>query len=150
MRGRCILNEEVCFIKEKIVKVNASIVQAMKDMATQNDSGKYRYCFHESEEAGMQEMLFVMPGLGYARPHMHESAAESHIILDGEGYCVIFDSQGIVIEAFKISKNDNFMYRIQKGMYHMVIPITKQIVIYEVRKGSLIRILTDMRNGHLK
>lgn len=108
----------------------------MKDMAAENLSGKFRYCFHENEKAAMQEMLFVVPDSGYARPHMHKETAESHIVVDGEGYCILFNAFGNIIDHFKVSKSDYFLYRIQKGIFHMVIPITKQLVIYEVREGK--------------
>lgn len=122
-------------MKGDIVRIDNFALKELKCRALQNSSGKFRYCFHENEEAGMQEMLFVMPDFGYARPHMHKETAESHVIIDGEGYCVLFNSKGDIIECFKVSRYDNFIYRIQKGIFHMIIPITKQIVIYEIREG---------------
>ncbi len=129
------LNKEIHFIKNDIVKISESVIREMKHKAAQNHSGKIRYCLHESEEASMQEMLFVVPDFGYARPHMHKEVAESHVIIDGEGYCLLFTSDGDIMECFKVSRNDNFIYRIQKGIFHMVMPVAKQIVIYEVREG---------------
>lgn len=129
------MNNEVQFLKDEIIRIDDDIIRKMKDKASQNDSGKFRYCFHESENANMQEMLFVIADTGYARPHMHEKAAESHVIIDGEGYCVLFDSSGKIRQKFKVSRKEHFIYRIQKGIWHMVIPISKQMVIYEVREG---------------
>lgn len=130
------MNNEVSFIKEQVIKINASVIQEIRNKASENSSGKFRYCFHESEEASMQEMLFVVPKAGYARPHMHKDAAETHLIVEGEGYCILFDSCGNIESYFRISKADYFIYRIQKGIFHMVIPITRQLVIYEVREGK--------------
>lgn len=130
------MKKEVYFIKDNVVKVDASMLQEMKQIAAQNLSGKVRYCFHECEEAAMQEMLFVIPDFGYARPHMHKDAAESHVILDGEGYCILFDLQGDIMDYFKVSPNNYFTYRIQKEIFHMVIPVTTQMVIYEIREGK--------------
>ena len=130
------MKKEVYFVKDDVVKVDVSMLQEMKQIAAQNLSGKVRYCFHECEEAAMQEMLFVIPDFGYTRPHMHKDAAESHVILDGEGYCILFDLQGGIMDYFKVSKNNYFTYRIQKEIFHMVIPVTKQMVIYEIREGK--------------
>lgn len=129
------MEKEVYFIKDDVVKVNASMLREMKEIAAQNLSGKIRYCFHECEEAAMQEMLFVIPEFGYSRPHMHRDVAESHVILDGEGYCILFDLYGGITDYFKVSPNEYFTYRIQKGIFHMVIPVTMQMVIYEIREG---------------
>ena len=108
----------------------------MKQKASYFESGKFRYCFHENEDAGMQEMLFVVSESGYARPHMHKEVAESHVIISGEGVCIVFDAVGNILEYFQVSPNKNFIYRIQKGLYHMVMPISQQMVIYEVREGK--------------
>lgn len=111
------------------------MIQSMKEEADKNTSGKLRFCFHESENANMQEMLFVVPSHGYARPHMHREVAESHVIIEGEGYCVLFDDSGEIIDKFRVSRKDKFIYRISKGIWHMVIPVSKQMVIYETREG---------------
>lgn len=130
------LNKEVQFLRESIIKVDDDMIIDMKKKAGNNPSGKLRYCFHKDENAGMQEMLFVMPRAGYARPHMHKDVAESHVIIEGEGICVLFTASGDVVEGFKISPEDKLLYRIQEGIYHMVIPVSEQMVIYEVREGK--------------
>ena len=55
------MNKEVQFIGEDIVKIDKETIRNMKLKADKNASGKLRYCFHESENADMQEMLFVVP-----------------------------------------------------------------------------------------
>lgn len=130
------MNDEVCFLKDRIIKINEDFLKAMKNRANRNPSGKMRYCFHESEKAGMQEMLFVLPKEGYARPHMHKDVAESHVIVEGEGYCVLFDDAGDILNSFQVSPRHNFIYRISKQIWHMVIPISEQMVIYEIREGE--------------
>ncbi len=123
------------FLKDKVIRIDESVVEEMKYNAGKNLLGKFRYCFHENENAGMQEMLFVISNTGYARPHMHKNAAESQIVISGEGYCILFDMLGDIIETFKVSPKDNFIYRIQKEIWHMLLPISEQMVIYEVREG---------------
>lgn len=130
------MNNEVIFFRKSVIRVNEDVIQEMKNSAKENISGKIRYCFHESENANMQEMLFVVSNSGYSRPHMHKEVAESHVVVDGEGYCVLFDQFGNIMEAFRISTEDNFIYRIQKGIWHMVIPLSEQMVIYEIREGK--------------
>lgn len=130
------MSEEVLFIKNKIVKVDDITIQDIKKQAAMKSSGKMRYCFHENENAGMQEMLFVIPKMGYARPHMHKNVAESHVVIDGAGYCILFDGTGDILDSFKISPKHNFIYRISKEIWHMVVPISDQVVIYEIREGN--------------
>lgn len=130
------MNNEVVFLKDKLIRIDKDVIMEMKSMAGRNSSGKFRYCLHESESAGMQEMIFVISDTVYARPHMHRNAAETQIVLDGEGYCVLFDRSGNITETFNISPCDNFIYRIQREVYHMVISISEKMVLYEVREGT--------------
>ena len=130
------MGEEVQFIRQELIKMDSNAVVELKNKARQNDSGKHRYCFHENENAEMQEMLFVLPHEWYTRPHKHEHAAESQVVIEGEGYFILFDEWGNVSETFKISPQNNFIYRIQKGLWHMVLPISEQMVIYEIRAGK--------------
>lgn len=127
---------EVQFWKEKVIKVNNQIVNKMKEIASINESGKFRYCLHESEQSGIQEMIFVIPQTGYARPHKHEKFAESQVILEGDGYCILFNDKGDIIDYFYISPSENFLYRIQAGIWHMLLPVSEQLVVYEVREGK--------------
>lgn len=129
------MSREVEFWRDDIIKIDATVIDAMKSKANQNPSGKFRYCFHKDESALMQEMLFVISREGYARPHKHLDVAESHVVIEGEGYCVLFDDVGCVVDCFTISKHSNFLYRVQCGIWHMVIPTTEQLVIYEIREG---------------
>ena len=48
----------------------------------------------------------------------------------------MFDDTGDILDSFKVSPEYNFIYRISKQIWHMVIPISKQMVIYEVREGK--------------
>ncbi len=130
------MKNEILFLKENIIKVDESVIENMRQKANQSESGKFRYCFHENEDAGMQEMLFVVPKSGYARPHMHKEVAESHVVISGEGTCIVFDDAGNILEHFQVSHKKNFLYRIQKGLWHMVMPLSQQMVIYEVREGK--------------
>lgn len=130
------MQSEVQFIKKNIIKIDHDAIVELQDKAKYHDSGKHRYCFHENEDAQMQEMLFVIPDGCYVRPHKHEKAAESQVVIAGEGYSILFDDWGNVTESFKISPKDNFIYRIQKGIWHTVLPVSEQMVIYEIREGK--------------
>lgn len=129
-------NGEVQFWKDDVIKVDTSVIDEMKMKATQNASRKFRYCFHKDESAGMQEMLFVISCEGYARPHKHVNVAESHVVIEGEGWCVLFNDEGKIMDLFTVSKKSHFLYRIESGIWHMVIPMTEQMVIYEIREGA--------------
>ncbi len=127
---------EVEFVHKKCVKVDQGVIEDIKKRAAQNPSGKFRYCFHDNEEAGMQEMLFVIPKSGYSRPHKHEKYAESHVVIEGEGYMLLFDDAGQIIEGFQVSKEKNFLYRVAPNQWHMLVPESEIMVIYEIREGK--------------
>lgn len=123
------------FLKNEIVKIDTAFIEELKNRAKNRESGKYRYCLHESEESNLQEMVFVIAKGQYNPPDKHHFA-ETKIILDGEAWILLFEDNGDVKDTFRASAKDMRFCRVEKGIYHAIEPITDQVVIYEVREGK--------------
>ncbi len=126
--------ENVIFWKEEKLVISPKTLKEMKFNALHNGTNKFRYCFHEGENSAIHEMLFTNTRESYFRPHCHDDD-ELQIVISGKMYVIYFDDKGNIIEKFKASKKKNNIYRINKGQWHMNLPISKTITIFEVKPG---------------
>lgn len=124
------------FLHSNIVKADNKFLEELMEKACQNDMGKYRYCLHESEESNIQEMIFVNLKGFYAPPDKHPYCAETKIILYGEAWIILFEENGEIREVMHASAQDTRLCRVEKGIYHAVVPISDQVVFYEMREGK--------------
>ncbi len=127
---------EVQFISGETVKICNHDIDIMKQNAQSNKTTKFRYCFHENEKAGMQEMLFLQGRDVYGKPHKHAEFAETQVLVEGKGVAVTFYENGDIKQCFKISLNDYRVWRFERNLYHMIVPLSEEIVIFEAREGQ--------------
>jgi cupin fold WbuC family metalloprotein len=136
------MNQEVYFNQEKIIKVDSNTIEGLKSKAKVNASGKYRLCMQHNSQDNLHEMFIVRKKGDYCRPDKHLYTTESHTIVDGAMLVIIFEEDGQIKELFELSKDKYHTYRIDTNMYHMQIPLTEQVVYYEVKLGPF----TDKSN----
>lgn len=129
------------FLHSDVIKADNKFLEELIEKACQNDMGKYRYCLHESEESNIQEMIFVNLKGTYAPPDKHQYCAETKIILYGEAWIILFQEDGEIREIILASAQNTRLCRVEKGIYHAVVPISEQVVFYEIREG---RFTSDM------
>lgn len=124
----------VVFWKDDKLVISSKILKRMKYNALHNGTNKFRYCFHQNEESPIHEMLFTNTRDCYFRPHRHDDD-ELQIVISGKMYVIYFDDRGNIVEKFKASNKKNSIYRINKGQWHMNLPLSKTITIFEVKQG---------------
>ena len=66
---------------------------------------------------------------------MHLHTTESHTIIDGAMLVILFENDGQIKEVFELSAERYQTYRIDTNVYHMQIPLTDQVVYYEIKLG---------------
>lgn len=129
------MKKEVLFNQNNIVKIDERVINELKEKAKANANGKYRLCMHHSPQDSLHEM-FVVRGKGdYGKPDKHLHTTESHTIIDGAMLVILFEENGQIKELFELSKEGYHTYRIDTNIYHMQIPLTEQVVYYEVKLG---------------
>lgn len=129
------MENEVYFNPDNLIKVNKEVIESLKAKARANASGKYRLCLQHSPEDKLHEMYIVRSKGNYGRPDMHLYTTESHTIVDGAMLVILFEADGRIREIFELSQTEYQTYRIDTNIYHMQIPLTEQVVYYEVKSG---------------
>lgn len=129
------MENEVCFNQDSLIRIDNNVIADLKKRAKQNASGKYRLCMQHSPQDQLHEMFIVRSKEDYGRPDKHYHTTESHTIIDGEMLVILFEDNGEIREMFKLSKDNYHTYRIDTNIYHMQIPITEQVVYYEIKLG---------------
>ncbi|MDE7322306.1 MAG: WbuC family cupin fold metalloprotein [Lachnospiraceae bacterium] len=124
----------VVFWKDEKLVISSKILKEMRFNALHNGTDKFRYCFHKNENSLIHEMLFTNTKNAYFRPHCHDDD-ELQVVISGKMYVIFFDDKGNIIDKFKASNKKNRIYRINKGQWHMNLPISRTITIFEVKQG---------------
>ena len=129
------MESEVYFNPDSLIKINQETINMIKEKAKRNASGKYRLCMQHSPQDRLHEMFIVRSKDDYGRPDMHLHTTESHTIVDGAMLVILFEDDGRIKEVFELSKESYQTYRIDTNIYHMQIPLTEQVVYYEIKSG---------------
>lgn len=127
--------EEVSFNQDYLIRIDDNVINEIKEKAAKNESGKYRLCLQHSPQDLLHEMFIVRRKGDYGRPDKHLHTTESHTIIEGAMLVILFDDDGHIKEVFELSKECFHTYRIDTNIYHMQIPLTEQVVYYEIKLG---------------
>ena len=137
---------EVIFNEDNIAKIDDKKIQDLKKKALKMPSRKIRLCLHKNIKEPLHEMIIVHCKGAYIRPHKHIRKSESFHIIEGSFFLVVFDESGKVIEKALMNEaqeNGNFICRLDRNLWHMLIPITDFIVFHETTEGPY----TDVDNS---
>lgn len=129
------MEDEVYFNQNSVFKIDSRMIEELKVKARANESGKYRLCMQHSAQDSLHEMFIVRKKGDYGRPDKHLHTTESHTIVDGAMLIVLFEENGKIKEVFELSEESYHTYRIDTNIYHMQIPLTDQVVYYEIKQG---------------
>ena len=129
------IEKDVIFNENSLVRIDAAVIEDVKERARTSDKGRFRFCLQHSSQDELHEMIIVRNKNDYGRPDKHLHTTESHTIIDGAMLVILFEENGDIREVFELSKESCFTYRIDIDIYHMQIPITEQAVYYEVKQG---------------
>ena len=129
------MENEVYFNQDSLIRIDDDAIRTIKRKAKENASGKYRLCMQHSPQDLLHEMFIVRSKGDYGRPDKHYHTTESHTIIDGAMLVILFEDNGEIRELFELSKDGYQTYRIDTDIYHMQIPLTEQVVYYEVKLG---------------
>lgn len=133
---------EVFFNQNELIKINGELIHEIKEKAKISSNGRYRLCMQHSPHDSLHEMYIVRSKGDYGRPDKHLHTTESHTIVDGAMLIVLFEDDGEIKDVFELSQRNYHTYRIDTNIYHMQIPLTEQVVYYEVKLGPF----TDKSN----
>ena len=129
---------EVFIADEPVVKVSRREIEFLKEKVRHAPRGRVRLCAHASNTDPLHEMLIVLSGHGYIRPHRHFEKSESFHVIEGMADIVLFDEQGgirEVVELGDLASGRKFFYRIAHPWFHTVMIHSELLVIHETTNG---------------
>ena len=128
--------KDVIFNEKNVIKIDAAVITDVKERTRTSSKGRFRLCLQHSSQDKLHEMIIARNKDDYGRPDKHMYSTESHTIIDGAMLVILFEDNGDIREIFELSKECYYTYRIDTNIYHMQIPITEQVVYYEVKQGQ--------------
>jgi cupin fold WbuC family metalloprotein len=132
------ISPEIVYADDGLVVATPEVVAMLRDMAAQAPRRRARLCAHPDSEAGQQEMLIVMGGDGYVRPHRHFGKSETFTVLEGEVDALIFEEDGALREVIAMrpfGADGAFFYRMPAGVFHSLRYRTPWLVFLETTAG---------------
>ena len=132
------LNEEVLFVADDVVKVDAKDIKELKQKAEQNRRSKVRLCAHKDINARIHEMLIIHKKNCYVRPHKHINKTESFHIIEGLVDIILFDEDGQINETIQMgdyASGRKFFFRLPESRYHTILILSEFLVFHEITNG---------------
>jgi len=100
-------NEEVLYVEDEIVQIDADDIEELKKKAKQNPRKRIRICAHKDTKQDIHEMLIVHEKSCYVHPHKHHNKTESFHIIEGKADIIIFDESGSIDEIVSMGEKDS-------------------------------------------
>jgi hypothetical protein len=130
--------KEVIFNTENLVTLDKKSISSLKKQIVDNNCEKIRFCLHKNIEDKLHEMVIVHSKGQYIRPHKHSVKTETFHIIEGKILLLIFDDKGNVLNKVMLedyNSGGKFIFRMEKDIWHTVVPITEKVVFHEITNG---------------
>ena len=136
------LTEEVWVTDTPFMSVTRAEIDALKERAAHNARQRMRICAHPVDTNRLHEMLIVLTGQTYIRPHKHLNKSESLHLIEGQADAVFFDDDGRVAEVVSLgdyASGKPFYYRIAEPRFHTLVVRSECLVFHETTNGPFNR-----------
>jgi len=125
------------FCKNSQVLINDVIINELKEVSRLHNNANCRVCLHTSPDSLHHDMIILERKDSYLRPHKHIYASgETFHVIEGVMAVLSFDDKGNVFDSPRLQKGD--LYRISKGVYHALFPISDYIIYHENKVGPFL------------
>ena len=95
-----------------------------------------RICLHQNNHDPNQEMIIAQSKLKFYPPKKNLHTDQTFTIIRGKLLILIFDNKGKITQRHILSKKNNIICRVKKGVYHCDIAISKKSVHLESNNQS--------------
>ena len=130
-------NSLAYFAKAKQVSVNREMLNELKKISEEKGNINARFCLHTSPDENLQDMVILAhKDKTCRRLHQHKTGKEAIHLIEGRALALIFDQRGNLIEKKILDAEGDFVYRNNQGTYHIYFPLTKYIILREIRDGG--------------
>ena len=132
------ISPEIVYADDGLVYADLAVIAALKALAEASPRRRARLCAHPAPEAAQQEMLIVMQGDSYVRPHRRLSKSETLTVLEGEADALVFDARGGLTRTLRLGPSGSdraFFYRMPAMVFHSLAFRTPWFVFLETTVG---------------
>ena len=132
---------EVFVADDDVVALGPEVVADLKTRAASTPRRRCRVCAHADPSDALHEMLIVLDGSTYVRPHKHLGKSESFHVVEGTADIVTFDDDGEisqVIELGDYASGRRFYYRLNVPRFHTVLVRSDAFVVHETTNGPFV------------
>jgi len=129
-------NEEVFYYKSKDYSfINNKYINFLKSRVSKTKKKRVRICLHKNIKDKLHEMIIVLSNQTYIRPHKHQNKAESLHVIKGSADVIFFNNNGKVVKKERLSKKNNFLYRLSSAKFHTFKIKSKFFIFHETTEG---------------
>ena len=135
-------SEVVYSVEDSVISISKSEVDFLREVAEHSSLRKARVLLHGSPDKDLHEMLIVHSFGQYIQPHINDHSTKSFVMLDGAMVVVLFKYEGEIsshIRLDEFGKGSTFMLRLDKPVFHTVVPISTTVTFLETAKGPHMR-----------
>jgi cupin fold WbuC family metalloprotein len=132
------MTAEVVVADDPLTLLGSADMAAVVGRAHSAPRRRARILLHGSPEDVMQEMLIVMTQGQYVPPIWNDRSPKSYLLLAGSFVLAILDARGEVVKHFRLAAGVAdlpFFARIDQAVWHMCIPVTREVVFMETILG---------------
>jgi cupin fold WbuC family metalloprotein len=126
-----------------VIKISSLLVDNLTRQANLSSRLRSHYNFHGDYADPVQQLAISIGTNSYIRPHRHtlDPKSECLIALKGRFALVVFDDQGLVLDVITFgsesyaTNDSNYGVSISPSVWHTVIALTPDSVLFEVKLG---------------
>jgi cupin fold WbuC family metalloprotein len=124
-----------------MIIIDKALLDSVSAQAVGNQRLRMNYNFHSRLDDPLNRLLNAMEPGSYFPPHRHKDPDKEEIflVLRGSVLVFIFDENGAIVSSTEISpKKEVYGMEIEAGVWHSLIVMEPDTVVYEVKKGPYI------------
>lgn len=130
----------------KIEFIDRELMDAVAQKAAESPRLRMNYNFHRSTQEAVNRLLNVMHRGSYLPVHRHLNPAksESIVVVRGKVGITIYDDAGVEVESRMVGAGcDTVGVDIEAGVWHGLVVLEDDTVIFEVKEGPFVPITPD-------
>lgn len=131
---------------KKYQYIDAVLMDAVAEKARLSPRLRMNYNFHRSEDEPVNRLINVMHRGTYLPVHRHSNPdrSESCIVLRGRVGVTFYDNEGNLTDSRMVGPScDCVGYDIEAGVWHGLVVLEDDTVLFEVKQGPYAPILAE-------
>ncbi|MDR1340514.1 MAG: WbuC family cupin fold metalloprotein [Prevotellaceae bacterium] len=126
--------------------IDKALLDSVSEQALNSRRLRMNFNFHQQLDDPLNRLLNAMEPGSYFPPHRHKNPDKEEIflVLRGSVLIIIFDGDGSVVSSTEISpEKEVYGMEIEAGVWHSLIVLEPDTVVYEVKKGPYAPLTPD-------